>query len=51
MNYGKDFSKDSLELIARGDAGSYVVTGGADYEMYRRGAATFLTEQDVSGVG
>ena len=47
MNYGKDFSRDTIELIARGDPGSYVTTSGADHELYRRGAATFLTEQDV----
>ena len=48
LNLGKDFTRDTIELIVRGSAGGFVGINGNDYEWYRRGAATFLREEDVS---
>ena len=50
MNYGKDFHQDTLEIIGRGAPGSFLLTVGHDYEMYRRGAQTFLDEKKVVNV-
>jgi len=47
MNFGKDFKRDSFELIARGPPGSYVSTSAVDYEFMTRGALPFITEQKV----
>ncbi len=47
LNKGKDFTEDTLELIVRGPPGSFSVIEGAEYEFWRRGAKTFLTEELV----
>ena len=47
VNTGKDFRKDSIEIIGRGDPGGYISLNAHDYELYRRGAHTFLTLEKV----
>ncbi len=51
LNKGKDFTEDSLELITRGPPGSFSVLEGNEYEFWRRGAKTFLTQELVSCLG
>jgi hypothetical protein len=48
INYGKDFRRDYLEVVAKGPPGSYVFTSVIDYEVYNHGDINFLTEQKVS---
>ena len=47
LNLGKDFHRDQMEVIGRGDPGAMLMINGVDYELYRRGAHTFLTEEKV----
>ena len=48
LNKGKDFTEDTLEMIVRGPPASFSVIEGSEYEFWRRGAKTFLTEELVS---
>ncbi len=47
LSYGKDFRQDTMEVLIKGPPGSFLYTVGHDYELYRRGAATFLDEKKV----
>ena len=47
LNKGKDFTEDTLEMIVRGPPASFSVIEGSEYEFWRRGAKTFLTEELV----
>ncbi|ELU06775.1 hypothetical protein CAPTEDRAFT_193982 [Capitella teleta] len=47
INLGKDFTRDTFELITRGTAASWVGVSGVDYEYYRRGADPFLRKEQV----
>ena len=47
MNYGKDFTRDMIEVIARGPPGGYVAISAVDYEFILRGGLPFITEQKV----
>nr|UCK81481.1 macroglobulin-complement related protein-like 3 [Arenicola marina] len=47
INYGKDFTEQSIELIGRGDPGAFFAIQGIDYEWYRRGADSFLDEEKI----
>lgn len=47
INFGKDFKRDTIELIARGPPGGYVYATAIDHEFYQRGAPSFPTEQQV----
>ena len=48
MNYGKDFTRDTVEIVARGPPGGYAFVNAVDYDFALRGALTFITEQNVS---
>jgi hypothetical protein len=41
---------DTLELDIRGDPGSWVGINIADYDMYKRGDAPFITREEVSQI-
>jgi len=47
MNYGKDFKRDTVEILARGPPGGYVAVSAVDYEFLVRGALPFISEQKV----
>jgi len=47
MNYGKDFTRDTIEVLARGPPGGYVAISAVDYEFLLRGALPFINEQQV----
>jgi len=47
INYGKDFTQDTIEVLARGPPGGYVWISAVDYEFMLRGALPFITEQKV----
>ncbi len=47
LNFGKDFRRDTVEVVGRGAPGAFLLTVGHDYEMYKRGAQTFLDEKKV----
>ena len=47
LNKGKDFTEDTLEMKVRGPPASFSVIEGSEYEFWRRGAKTFLTEELV----
>lgn len=47
LNYGKDFTQDTIEVVARGPPGGYVAINAVDYEFMLRGALPFITEQKV----
>jgi hypothetical protein len=44
---GKDFTRDTIEVIVRGAKGGFVGLAANDYEYYRRGASTFVRKEDV----
>ncbi|CAH1779511.1 unnamed protein product [Owenia fusiformis] len=47
FNKGKDFTYDTIEIIGKTDPGSYIGFSGLDYDLYKRGARTFITENDI----
>ena len=47
VNQGKDFSEDTFEVNTFADAGTFVTYSAVDYQLYNKGAWTFLTEAEV----
>ena len=47
IDKGKDFSLDEAEVKVTGEPGTYVSLSTANYDLYKRGAHTFLTEHKV----
>lgn len=48
MNRGKDFTRDTIEINAWADPGSYLAFAAMPYDLYSRGLNDGLTENNVS---
>lgn len=48
VNKGKDFNQETVEVSIKSEPGTYFAMGATNYDMYRMGATTFLTEHKVS---
>ena len=47
VNQGKDFSENTFEINTFADPGTFVTYSAIDYELFSKGASTFLTESEV----
>ena len=47
VNYGKDFSRDTLEVVAQGEPGGYLVMNAITWNLFSRQASVFLDREWV----
>lgn len=48
VNLGKDFTRDTIEITAFADPGSYLAFSAMPYDLYSRGLNDGLTENNVA---
>ena len=48
LNYGKNFRRDTIEIVAKGEPGGFVTVNGMDWDLYTRASFPFLNREWVT---